>query len=92
MATSKKTAPKKAQNSAQPDIITGTPEIEAPVPETPTETIPDLAETRKTPEQIALEDYGVDHNCFNTTVIMRAVLFELVRIHSVLEGAASVRK
>lgn len=92
MATTKKTAPKKAQKSAQPDIINGTPDIEAHVPETPTETIPELAETRKTPEQIALEDYGVDSNCFNSTVIMRAVLFELVRLRTVLEGAASVRK
>ena len=92
MATTKKTAPKKAQKSAQPDIITGTPEIEAPAQESPADTNPDLAETRKTPEQIALEDYGVDSNCFNSTVIMRAVLFELVRLRTVLEGAASVMK
>lgn len=61
----------------------------------PSTTPPDeekAAERTEAPEQIALEDYGVDHNCFNTTVIMRSVLFELVRIRSVLEGAASVRK
>lgn len=92
MATARKTAPKKAQKQQDCNIITGTPAIEAPVPETPTDTFPDLAETRKTPEQIALEEYGVDSNCLNTTVIMRAVLFELVRLRSVLEGAASVRK
>lgn len=79
MATTKKTAPKKAQKSAQPDIITGaTLEVEAPVPENsgtaPVE--PPKPEWQKVLE----EDYGHIIRNRDQTALLTAILTELVKI------------
>lgn len=96
MATTKKTAPKKAQKSAQPDIITGTPDIEAVAGTDTTRT----EETVKEPETVgAVSAVPVTESCgkpawemeleakyghiirnSNQTAILAAILTELVRI------------
>lgn len=79
---SKNTKAQKAQKSAQPDIITGTPEIEAPVPETPTETLSDLAETRKTPDEDFEAEYGKVMRDRDQTGLLSAILKELFLIRT----------
>lgn len=87
MATTKKTAPKKAQKSAQPDIITGASlEVEAG-----TDT-PKTEETVKAPETVVApaavpewqkaleEDYGHIIRNRDQTALLTAILTELVKI------------
>lgn len=81
MATTKKTAPKKAQKSAQPDIITGASlEVEAGTDTPKTEET--VVAPAAVPEwQKALEeDYGHIIRNRDQTALLTAILTELVKI------------